>query len=322
MTKCIICKKTPQGSNVLTDEHIFPEFIGGNLKKKNVCSSCNSNMGADFEGRLENGFLFSLFSYQAKVVKKSGLAKSPFVGDYKAGGKTFEVDEDFNYKLKFTGFEESRSSDGSTSFSMSIDEEDFGRAESLIVKKLARRLKKQGKNVDENKLRMHVNNLIEDGYKVESLKPELQRRFYIDRRFLSDLKLLALKVMFESMHYFGCIPNDSKVLKKSRASLQKKNIDPFLEDKVFICDKDDFFVEKYLPLYTSYMICLGGYCYLKIADWYLLIILDYEIPSLYFILANLKEGDVSGDVIELINFLRGDYLKKFEYSYMPPKFHD
>lgn len=55
---CIIC--LGENENPLTDEHIVPEFIDGNIVDKNVCKTCNCNLGSGFEGRLANNFYFQL----------------------------------------------------------------------------------------------------------------------------------------------------------------------------------------------------------------------------------------------------------------------
>lgn len=47
-TKCIICMASNDENNKnkkLTDEHIVPEFIGGQIVVKNVCKECNSTLG-------------------------------------------------------------------------------------------------------------------------------------------------------------------------------------------------------------------------------------------------------------------------------------
>jgi hypothetical protein len=44
--KCIICTNEFEK---LTNEHIFPESMGGSIITKNVCKSCHSKLGQEVD---------------------------------------------------------------------------------------------------------------------------------------------------------------------------------------------------------------------------------------------------------------------------------
>ena len=49
---CFACKKT----KVLTEEHIIPQALGGRLKAKLYCKTCNENFGKDIDAEVTNQF--------------------------------------------------------------------------------------------------------------------------------------------------------------------------------------------------------------------------------------------------------------------------
>ncbi|MCB2184207.1 MAG: HNH endonuclease [Desulfobulbaceae bacterium] len=51
-THCFACKE----SNVLTDEHVIPQALGGRLKAKLYCKICNENFGKDIDAEIANQF--------------------------------------------------------------------------------------------------------------------------------------------------------------------------------------------------------------------------------------------------------------------------
>ncbi|MEZ9997567.1 HNH endonuclease [Vibrio lentus] len=61
MTTCIYCK-TDKNEDQLTLEHVISQFLGGaqapdNLKTRNVCGTCNSNLGLFVDASFEKDFL-------------------------------------------------------------------------------------------------------------------------------------------------------------------------------------------------------------------------------------------------------------------------
>tara|TARA_R110001583_G_C5659583_1_gene409519 strand:+ start:3704 stop:4858 length:1155 start_codon:yes stop_codon:yes gene_type:complete len=61
LTICIYCK-TDKNEDQLTLEHVIPQFLGGaqapdNLKTRNVCGTCNNNLGLFVDASFEKDFL-------------------------------------------------------------------------------------------------------------------------------------------------------------------------------------------------------------------------------------------------------------------------
>jgi len=76
MIKCIICK-TEKPSEYFTEEHIFPESIGGTLTLNSVCKECNDFLGHSVDSHLVNHFIVELARSNLKISGKTNKIPNP-----------------------------------------------------------------------------------------------------------------------------------------------------------------------------------------------------------------------------------------------------
>ena len=72
--KCIICEKEKKPS----EEHIFPESIGGSLKINNICTDCNNKIGRTIDCNLSDSFIVLMMMYLLKIKGKNKKIKTDF----------------------------------------------------------------------------------------------------------------------------------------------------------------------------------------------------------------------------------------------------
>ena len=76
MARCIIClTETPDAE--LTDEHIFPEAIGGRIVIGSVCKPCNDKLGNTIDHRLTEHWLVQGQRMLLKLPGKTGQIPNP-----------------------------------------------------------------------------------------------------------------------------------------------------------------------------------------------------------------------------------------------------
>ena len=76
MARCIIClTETPDAE--LTDEHIFPEAIGGRIVIGSVCKPCNDKLGNTIDHRLTDHWLVQGQRMLLKLPGKTGQIPNP-----------------------------------------------------------------------------------------------------------------------------------------------------------------------------------------------------------------------------------------------------
>lgn len=95
---CIICRK----ENVeLSDEHIIPEAIGGEMHSYQVCKECNSNiLGQYIDPLLTNNFFTELERFSKRIGGKKGAIPNPLGGTMKGDDMNIYRVEDNNGKLE------------------------------------------------------------------------------------------------------------------------------------------------------------------------------------------------------------------------------
>lgn len=90
--KCIICRKEI-GQDILSDEHVIPDSIGGYYHIYNVCKECNSYLGSEIDSKLVNHYLALFMRYSEGLKGKTGKIPNPFDG-------THCLDDDHGTKVK------------------------------------------------------------------------------------------------------------------------------------------------------------------------------------------------------------------------------
>ncbi|MEZ8781425.1 HNH endonuclease [Vibrio splendidus] len=194
---CIIClgENRITTDNPLTDEHIVPEFMGGNLVVKNVCKICNSNLGNGFEGRLANSFDYKLARQVYGIKGKQKQAPNAFIGIYQSAQLGKVRVNDKNQVVIFPEVE-IQEKDDKFSVTLTIDKTQEHQARNEITKKLIRHFKSQGKSLDKERISPLVDKLME-GSKIEKRvieQPRVQGSFVLNAQ---DEILLRVKIVYE-----------------------------------------------------------------------------------------------------------------------------
>jgi hypothetical protein len=73
---CVFCDRQPPDV-VLTEEHVFPEAIGGQLVLNCVCKTCNDQLGSYVDSQLTENFLVRMLRLGLCVPSKGGRIASP-----------------------------------------------------------------------------------------------------------------------------------------------------------------------------------------------------------------------------------------------------
>lgn len=98
---CIFCMERPEGS-LRSDEHVFPEAIGGTLICRDVCRSCNGRLGSAADVALTDHSAIKFVRRKFGLRGKSGTLPSPFPrGTLKEGETVTAVAWDSEYFYRF-----------------------------------------------------------------------------------------------------------------------------------------------------------------------------------------------------------------------------
>ncbi|PIC87965.1 hypothetical protein CSV72_02115 [Sporosarcina sp. P20a] len=90
--KCIFCLEDKIGS----EEHIFPDSIGGVLVFNEVCTKCNNELGSKVDTHLINHYLMQLARLTKKIKGKTGKIPNPFREGMLEGKSESKVHYRFN----------------------------------------------------------------------------------------------------------------------------------------------------------------------------------------------------------------------------------
>jgi hypothetical protein len=75
--RCVICTSTVEASG-RTDEHVFPEAIGGTLVYRELCKRCNDELGSSADVALTDHFAIQGFRKKFRLAGKTGKVPVPF----------------------------------------------------------------------------------------------------------------------------------------------------------------------------------------------------------------------------------------------------
>ncbi len=275
MDTCIICKgENPiTEENPLTDEHIIPEFIGGNLVQKNVCKICNDKIGGHIEGPLAKSLFYELPRYihniegkknskgRKKSKDKSNLLDFPLSGVYEDEriGK-FCIDDSAN--LKIIPNVDVKGVKDKIIISESMDKSEDEKT--LLMKALSRYFKTQGQNLDKKDLSKLIDRIINgeigevNKQNVTVEKPRMSRKIDID---LHAQVMLYMKIAYElAVFHFGNSYIDDSIANKLRLVLKNQKVDDITFEK-FLSSKHDcpsFFNDEY-----HWVSFDGNVCFIK-----------------------------------------------------------
>lgn len=258
---CIIClgENEITDKNPLTDEHIIPEFIGGNLVLKNVCKICNSSLGDGFEGRLANSFYFKLARQVNDIKGKQKTVPNALTGIYEHEtlGKV-RVNDKNNVVI----FPESEitDSDGYLSVKLKIDKSDLSKKKKELSKKLQRYFKSKGKTITKTKLALLVDRFWENASITNEVieTPRVKGKFSWNYH---DHSLLHMKVAYELLVYhLGNEYIKDPIANSIRISIKNQEVDK----EVSFTFLDDFELSQFIDDQNHWVYINRVYCVVSI----------------------------------------------------------
>lgn len=302
--RCIICHADDVE---LSDEHVFPDAIGGCYHIYTVCKKCNSFLGEAVDNPLTDHIIIKLFRENYKLAGKTGKIPS-FLLDSEIQNKDnpeekmkFYIDENNELKLKYLpNTKEVIDENGNTKFEVKVDYSDKDKLAKIQEKKIERYQKK--------------------GFSANLSKPEIvsQKGMTIQSELKFDLlkyRIGLLKIAYESMcDFFPVYEEDdyglqiSEILKNARYEDVNKfvNVGNGFEDieilntfKVFQVD----FTNKH-TLFFVFLEKAGLYCFISLFDK---------------IKVGIKMSDKNYVGYASVLFITNDYVKKCveKYSFSP-----
>lgn len=195
--RCIFCNMQADSS----EEHIFPEFAGGALKIKEVCVSCNSKMGSDFEGPLSRFVAFRVPRFIHGIQGKCGEKINPFPATGAcADGDKYKLSNDLYPYLVPSITHRPTENDG-IAIDIRVDASYEDRIPEVLEKKICRAAKIQWPDMPPGQ----VDTLVEDAlrklpseYQTTNVRPTIG---YSETLDLGHLQLLLMKIAAETAYH-------------------------------------------------------------------------------------------------------------------------
>jgi hypothetical protein len=143
--RCIICKE-PRSEKKLSDEHVFPEAIGGSLKLNRVCRDCNSTLGTKVDAPLVNHHLVQFARQKLNLAGKTGNIPNPLLGDgvlladRSQKVRVIQDSPDLPYRVELLPKVEVDDSEaGKLRYAVSVDRRQEGDLPSIVNKAITRK---------------------------------------------------------------------------------------------------------------------------------------------------------------------------------------
>ncbi|MFL0194177.1 HNH endonuclease [Clostridium sp. WILCCON 0269] len=137
--KCIICKNE-RTVDIFSEEHVFPDSIGGTLIIKCVCKECNDKLGSSVDNHLVNHFLIQAQRQLLKIRGKTGKIPNPL----EKARLSSDLSQEVRYYFDKTGvpkglyivpkIRRTINDDGMESVNIKIDKKDKDKLPSIINK--------------------------------------------------------------------------------------------------------------------------------------------------------------------------------------------
>ncbi|MBN2571541.1 MAG: HNH endonuclease [Ignavibacteriales bacterium] len=151
MFKCILCCKDFDNSKK-TEEHIFPESIGGNICLWEMCKNCNSHLGKNVDAPMINNFQIEAKRQLLKLSGKKGHIPNPL----EDGVLSSDPSQKVKYKFKnglpdslyiVPNFKYRQDENGNNTIQIILDKKDEHKLPE-ILEKIKKRTSKNGKPVE------------------------------------------------------------------------------------------------------------------------------------------------------------------------------
>jgi hypothetical protein len=140
--RCIFCLSSEPATG-FTDEHVFPEAVGGTLVVPFVCKACNDRLGHSVDVTVTDHSLVAIKRHALGIPGKSGVIPNPFERAVLTEDPSHKVRLDFTkpspaaiYTLPF--IQRTQSESGKGTLSVRIDATDADRLGTIVNKALAR----------------------------------------------------------------------------------------------------------------------------------------------------------------------------------------
>ena len=301
---CIFCRKESES----TDEHIVPEFLGGSLIIRDVCKTCNSKMGSDFEGPLSRAVIFRLPRYLRGIRSKSSSQVDAFPGTGRTeDGAKVKMDS----KLKpyiLTELEEKKTKSGAIELKVMVDASDKDKILKIIETKIRRIAKREWPDKSTKDVDALVQSAIDSlpaKYETQKIhQPIIEYREDVD---LDHLTLLMMKIAYEiSFHHYGVDILSDISSEHLRYAIHTRNTET--RNPVILFPDLDPFLGVTVPQNNHYVVIFENMCYIKIFNVTALIQISDKKTEYSFKYEN--------HVIYLFDFLNKRWKKERLISYI------
>lgn len=216
MFKCILCYKEFDDSEK-TEEHIFPEAIGGNIRLMEMCKVCNSHLGENVDAPMINSWLIEAKRQLLKLPGKKGRIPNPLENGTLSSDPTQKV----KYKFKdgspeslyiVPNFKYGKDENGNDTIEIILDKTDEDKLPE-ILDKIRKRTSKDGKPAELNNIKK---------YEGRDEKPWINMTKIIS---LHDWQRCIIKIAYElTYRKIGSQWLDHPIAKRMRELLQKETI--------------------------------------------------------------------------------------------------
>jgi hypothetical protein len=140
--RCIFCLN-PAPTTGFTDEHLFPDAVGGTLVARFVCKACNSHLGHSVDATVTNHTLIGIKRKALGIAGKSGTVPNPLERARLQADASHKVRFDFTkqspesiYTIPFV--QRTQIGAGQGNLSVRIDATDANRLGEIVNTALAR----------------------------------------------------------------------------------------------------------------------------------------------------------------------------------------
>ncbi|MGR6342355.1 HNH endonuclease [Priestia megaterium] len=190
--RCIICKQLKEN---LTEEHIFPDAIGGTLTLKNVCKECNNKLGHSVDHHLVDNWFIQAERLSLKLRGKSGKLPNPLGnGVLKENPKQkvrYHFNSDGNPREVYLvpHIEKETKDDDTEIIKISIDRKDKDKLPG-IINKISKRYGKPELSYEQIEKQVHEETI---------LTPSIEMQLTMD---IVQYKRAILKIAYELAYYW------------------------------------------------------------------------------------------------------------------------
>ncbi len=217
MFKCILCYNDFEDSKK-TEEHIFPESIGGNICLWEMCKVCNSHLGKNVDAPMVNSFQIEAKRQLLKLPGKKGHIPNPLEN----GVLSTDQSQKVKYKFKdgspeslyvVPNFKYGKDENGNDTIQIILDKKDEHKLPE-ILEKIKKRASKKGKPIE-----------LRDIKKFEGREENpLMQMTKIFK--LYDWQRCIIKIAYEMTYRkFGVNYLDNPIAVRIRDLLKKENIE-------------------------------------------------------------------------------------------------